>query len=486
MLSMPFLILVIVFVVILFSIFTAALSRYRRCPSDQLLVIYGKTGRDADGLTRSAKCIHGGAAFVWPVIQDYEYIDLTPMTIEIDLKSALSRQNIRINVPSVFTVGISTEEGVMINAAVRLLGQGQDQIKSLASDIILGQLRQVIAMMDIEEINSDRDKFLANVTQNVEAELRKIGLKLINVNIKDISDESGYIDALGKKAAAQAVNQAKKEVAEQERDGEIGKANAERERRIKVSAANATAVQGENEARITIANSEADRREKQADAERRASAAEKIALAKALQEAYAAEKDAELKRAERERATKKADIVIPAEVNKERVQIEADAKAEQLRREAKGKGDATFLEMEGQAKGVFEILNKQAEGFKNVVEATGQNPQAAAMLMIVDKLPEIIKMQVEAIRNIKLDKVVVWDSGSGKNGETPMTAHFLAGLLKSLPPLKDILEIAGLNLPEFLGKEKQEPQVAASTAAEEKASQTPNEVHSGGTKAAKK
>jgi flotillin len=456
MLSMPFLVLVIGFVVVLFSILTAALSRYRRCPSDKLLVIYGKTGRDAEGLNRSAKCIHGGAAFVWPVIQDYEYLDLTPMTIDIDLRSALSSQNIRINVPSVFTVGISTEEGVMINAAVRLLGQGHDQIKSLSSDIIFGQLRQVIATMDIEEINVDRDKFLSNVIQNVEAELRKIGLKLINVNVKDISDESGYIEALGKKAAAQAVNQAKREVAEQERDGEIGKANAERERRIQVSAANADAVKGENDAKIVVANTDSNRREKEAEAERRASAAEKIAKAKALEQSYSAEKEAEMKRAERERATQTADLVIPAEVNKEKIQIEADAKAEQLRREAKGRGDATYQEMLGQARGIFEILNKQAEGFKMIVEAAGKDTQSAAMLMIVDKLPEIIKTQVEAISNIKMDKVVVWDTGAGNVDGTPTTANFLAGMMKSLPPLQDILNIGGMKLPDFLVNQQNE------------------------------
>lgn len=439
-------------VVIFFIIFATAISRYKRCPSDQVLVIYGKTGLGPDGTPRSANCIHGGAAFVWPLIQDYQFLDLTPMTIEIDLKSALSRQNIRVNIPSVFTVGISTEEGVMLNAAIRLLGMGQKEIQALVSEIIFGQLRQVIAMMDIEEINADREKFLANVTHNVEAELKKIGLKLINVNVRDISDESGYITALGQKAAAQAINQAKREVAEQERDGEIGKANAEREKRISVSAANATAVQGENEARVTIANSESYRREKEAEAERKASAAERIAKARALEEAYTAEKEAEIKRAEREKATKTADIVIPAEIAKERVQIEADARAEQLRREAKGKGDATYNEMQGQALGIFEILNKQAEGFSKIVAAAGKDPQAAALLMIVDKLPEIVRSQVEAIRNIKFDKVVVWDTGSGKGDGTPTTANFLAGMLKSLPALNEILNLGGMNLPELLGK----------------------------------
>lgn len=453
--EMPLLTMVTIIVIVLFSIFAAALSRYRRCPSDRILVIYGKIGVAQDGESRSARCIHGGASFVWPLIQDFQYLSLKPITIDIDLKSALSRQNIRINIPSVFTVGISTEEGIMVNAAIRLLGLIHNDIKNLASDIILGQLRQVIATMDIEEINADRDKFLSNVTQNVGIELRKIGLKLINVNVKDISDESGYIEALGQRAAAQAINQAKKEVAEQERDGEIGKTNAYREQRIQVAAANADAVNGENDAKVTIAKSDSNRREREAEAERKASAAEKIAVARALEESYTAEKEAEAKRAAREKATRVADIIIPAEVEKERVQIQADAKAEQLRREATGRGDATYQEMLGQANGIFEILNKQAEGFKRIVEAAGKDTKSAALLMIVDKLPEIIKSQVEAISNIKMDKVMVWDTGAGKGDGTPTTANFLAGMLKSLPALGDLLDMGGMNLPEYLGKAKE-------------------------------
>ena len=200
-------------IVLLIALLFFFVSRYRRCPSDKILVIYGKTGGG------SAKCLAGGAAFVWPVIQDYEYLDLTPISIDVDLQSALSKQNIRVNVPSRFTVAISNEPGVMNNAAERLLGKMTAEIRDIAKDIIFGQLRLVVAMMDIEEINADRDKFLSNVSSNVGAELRKIGLTLINVNVTDIQDESGYIEALGKEAAAKAINDAKKSVAEKNRDG---------------------------------------------------------------------------------------------------------------------------------------------------------------------------------------------------------------------------------------------------------------------------
>jgi flotillin len=464
--SQYFLILVVVIVVVFFVTFSSILKRYKRCPSDKVLVVYGRTGKAKDGTTRTAKCIHGGAAFIWPVIQDYQYLDLTPFSIEVNLTKALSKQNIRVDVPSRFTVGISTEQGVMTNAAERLLGLKLEVIQDLAKDIIFGQLRLVIATMDIEEINSDRDKFLANVSNNVEAELKKIGLKLINVNVTDIKDESGYIEALGKEAAAKAINDAKKSVAEKDRDGSIGEANAKRDERVQVSEANARAVEGENLAKIMVANSDADRREKEAEANRKAIAAEKVQSAKALEEAYQAEQEAELARSERERATRTADIVIPAEIDKQQVQIAAEAEAERTRRVAKGEADGILFELEARAKGINEILSKQADGFRKIVDAAGGDAQKAAMLMIADKLPEIVKTQVEAIKNLKIDKITVWDSMGGNN--SPTTANFLAGMLKSIPPLDELFRTAGLQLPNFLGEKiKQELAATKETAPEE-------------------
>ncbi|MBE0638356.1 MAG: flotillin family protein [Bacteroidales bacterium] len=450
---MPELLLVVIFVVIIFVTILALFSRYKRCPSDKILVIYGKTGKTLSGATRSARTIHGGAAFIWPVIQNYAFLDLTPISLEVNLTAALSRQNIRIDVPSRFTVGISTEPGIMTNAAERLLGLPLSHIQELAKDIIFGQLRLVVATMDIEEINTDRDKFLANVSQNVEAELQKIGLKLINVNVTDIRDESEYIEALGKEAAAKAINDAKKTVAEKNRDGSVGEANAKQDERIKVADANAKAVEGENLAKIAIANSNALRREKEAEAERLAVAAEKVQLAKALAEAYDAEKKAEDVRASREKSTKTADIVVPAEIDKMKVEIDAEAKAEQIRRIAKGEADALFMKKQAEGKGIYEVLTKQAEGFSRLVEAAQQNSRDAVLLMIADKLPEIVKTQVEAIKNLKIDKITVWDSNSSE-GATPTTANFLSGMLKSIPPLDDIFKMAGMELPEYLKGKK--------------------------------
>ncbi|MFL2478158.1 MAG: flotillin family protein [Verrucomicrobiales bacterium] len=305
------LILVVSLVVIFLGMMIFFFSRYQKCPSDKILVIYGKTKSG-----NSSKCLHGGASFVWPVIQAFEYLDLTPMQIEIPLDGALSKQNIRVNTPSSFTVGISTEPGVTANAAERLLGQPLSAIETLASDIIFGQMRVVIATMDIEAINADRDQLIERITQGVEGELTKVGLSLINVNIKDITDDSGYLDALGKEAASRATNDAKIQVAQRDRDGNIGEADAQRDQRVQVSAAQATAVEGENLAKVKVAESDALRREREAEAERLASAAEKVKQAQALEEAYSSEQKAEQVRAQREKATQYANVVVPAEIEK--------------------------------------------------------------------------------------------------------------------------------------------------------------------------
>lgn len=515
-LEMSPIVILVVAAIVLFVTISAIVSRYKRCPSDKILVIYGRTGGT------SAKCVHGGGAFIWPVIQDYAFLDLKPLSIEANLTNALSRQNIRVDVPCRFTIAISTEADNMNTAAERLLGLSSEQIQELAKDILFGQLRLVIATMTIEEINSDRDKFLDNISKNVDSELKKIGLKLINVNVTDIKDESGYIEALGKEAAAKAINEAKVSVAEQEKIGEtgkaladrekdtqiaethrdrdvkiaitqkdreisiaaaakdesIGKAEAERDTRVKTSEANAIAIQGENEARIAIAQSEAARREKEAEALRIALASEKVQQAKALEESYLAEQKAETARAERERSTQNANIVIPAEIAKKRAIIDAEAEAERIRLQAKGEADAIFARMEAEAKGLYEILTKQAEGYKDVVQAAGGDPTKAFQLLLIEKLPELVKTQVEAVKNIKIDKITVWDSGANGDNGNNSTANFVSGMMKTVPPLNDLFNMAGLNLPTYLkGAEPQnleKDQTVNSPKSELKVKKSPN------------
>jgi flotillin len=447
------------FIVLVFSSFIFVAARYRRCPSDQILVIYGKVAQG-----QSSKCMHGGGAFVWPLIQDYTYLSLTPMTISIPLQNALSLQNIRINVPSTFTVGISTDPVIMKNAAERLLGLKPKAIEDMAKEIIFGQLRLTVASLTIEQINQDRESFLESIRKNVEPELNKIGLYLINVNVTDITDESDYIESIGKKAASEAINIAKVDVAEQNKMGAIGESSAHREqtikvaentaeavkgqkhaeadRRIYVQGKESEAVQGENTAKADIADSEATLAVKQAAAHQRAEVAKRQAAVEIQKAQYLAEQE-----------RLKAEEVVREEVEKKKIEIAAEAEAERIRREARGEADGILARYEAEAKGLRQVLNSKAEGYEAMVHSCGGDPRAAATLLLIEKIEEIVSKQVEAIKNLKIDKVTVWDSASG-SGKGSSTANFLSSLMKSLPPLHDIAGMAGIELPEYLGQAK--------------------------------
>ena len=432
-------------------------NQYKRCPSNKVIVVYGKTGG-----TSTAKCVHGGGTFIIPLIQDYGVLSLEPMTTDIDLKGALSKGNIRVAVPSTFTFGISTKENIMINAAERLLGLTKVDIITQASDIILGQLRLAIATLTIEEINQDREKFLEQINANVNTELNKIGLEIINVNIKDITDESGYIDAIGKKAAAEAINKAKVEVAQQEKLGavgeaeankekevqvaeqtaqtEIGKTNADKEQRIKTASLEAEAVDGENIAKANIADSNANLAVKQADALKLG----EVAKANAERDVLIAQKEMEEARLKKEELARQ-------EVEKLKIQVEADAEAERLRRIANGEADAIKAKYFAEAEGVRAVLEAKAKGYDQLVKISNNKPEIATSFLMIEKIEDIVGKQVEAIKNIKFDKITVWDGGAGsKDGST--TANFMRDLIKALPAMHDLAGQAGIELPQILGK----------------------------------
>ena len=467
------------FVILVVSTIMFLASRYKRCPSDRILVIYGKVGRD-----QSSNCIHGGGTFVWPLIQDFAFLNLTPMTISIPLENALSLQNIRINVPSTFTVGISTDAAIMNNAAERLLRLPPRDIEEMAKEIIFGQLRLTVASLTIEQINQDRESFLDSVRRNVEPELNKIGLYLINVNITDITDESTYIESIGRKAASEAINRAKVDVAEQDKIGAIGESEANREKSIRVAENVAASDKGQKQAeadrRIFVQQQEAQavKGEKEAEAGRRvfvneqeaeaiagenkakaniASAEAELAMkeAEALRRGEVAKREAQVEiqkaqyLAEQERLN--AQEVVQKEIEKRKIEISAEAEAERLRREASGQADAILAKYEAEAKGIRQVLDSKAAGYQSLVKSCNGDAKAASTLLMVEKIEDVVARQVEAIKNLKIDKITVWDSGSnGTSGNS--TANFLSGMIKASPPLQDVAQMAGVELPEYLGK----------------------------------
>ena len=441
-------------------------QRYKRCPPDQIMVIYGRTERTADGRPKPSKTLHGGASLVWPLIQDYAYISLKPMTINIDLRGALSLQNIRINVPSTFTIGVSTEPSIMANAAERLLGFRVEDIEEMAKEIIFGQLRLTVATLTIEQINQDRDSFLELIQKNVGQEMRKVGLYLINVNIADITDESDYIESIGKKAASTAVEQARVDVANAQRDGAIGQAEADRTREIQVAQntaeaekgrkaaqadqrvyveqQEAMAVGGENAAQAEIAKANADLAEAEASAKQRADVATANAEAEIAKAKY-----------EEEEQTLRASEIARETIAKQQVEIAAEAEAERQRRIARGEADAILAKYEAEAEGVQKVLEAKAHGYSNLVSSASGDPKAAATLLMVEKIEAMVSAQTEAIRNLKIDKITVWDSGNDKDGNSA-TSNFVSSLVQSLPPIHDVAKMSGVELPDYLGSMTEE------------------------------
>ena len=436
--------------VVFISVIWALSSRYQRCPANRILVIYGKTGKGA------AKCIHGGAAFVWPLFQAYAWLELEPFVVPIDLNNALSQENIRVTVPTTVTVAVSTEEGIMQNAAVRLLGQGIEEVKAQAQSVILGQMRQVMATMRIEEINRDRQAFMTKVNESLSVELEKIGLSVINVNIKDIEDDSGYIKALGRKAAAEAVNQALVDVAEQEKNGTIGVAERQRDHKRAVAAANAAAAAAvavaeavgiEAQASASVANSQATRKV----AEEEARAKGQVALVQADGSIRVAEQDAQRQaedaRSLREQARLNAEVVVFAEAEKQKAILEAEALRQKSVLIAKGEAEGILARMQAEAQGVRSQLDSKAQGYKALVEACKSDTQLTAALLLIEKLTDLTQIQAEEVRNLPIEKVIVWDGG-GEGGLADLGKRFMG----VLPPMHELARIAGLELPEFLGR----------------------------------
>jgi flotillin len=449
------------FVAVVMGTIYIATSRYKLAPSDKILVVYGnvKTGG-------AAACYHGGGRIVWPLIQHYAYLDLKPMTILINLEHALSSQNIRVTVPSTFTIGISTEPSIMSNAAERLLGLNQPDIEDMAKEIIFGQLRLTVASLSIEAINSDREAFLRDVSLNVDTELHKIGLYLINVNIIDITDESDYIKSIGVAAATEAIAKADIARSTAERDGRIGVSNQEMEmrtqvanndaeavkgekdaetmKRIYINQQEALAVEGENVSAASIAHYNADLAEKEAEALQRSEVAKRMAQVNIQKAQY-----------EMEGERLRAEEIAREEIAKEQIEIAASAEASRERLIAQGQADAILARYNAEAAGQQAVLEAKAAGYALLVKSAGGDPKAAATLLMVEKIEALVARQTEAISNLKIDKITVWDSGNG--GESGgSTANFISSLIKSLPPVHDVAAMAGVDLPDYLGTVKDE------------------------------
>ena len=496
------LIMAAILVAVILLTFIGILSRYRKCKSDEVLVVYGKTGGDK----KSAKLYHGGAAFVWPIIQGYEFLSMKPMQIECKLTGALSAQNIRVDVPTTITVAISTDPEVMQNAAERMLGLTMDDKQNLITDVVYGQMRMVIADMTIEELNSDRDKFLAKVKDNIDTELRKFGLYLMNINIsesKALNEAQANIEEQEKLGAIKIANQIKEretKVAETRKDQdiaiaetkklqEISVANADKDRISQVAIANAekesqvAKAEAEKNIRIEQANTEKESRVaelnsdmeiKQAEAAKKAAigrndAQKEVALSNAelavtqanadkqAGEAAAkseaavqtareiAQKEVEEAKARKVESSLKAEKIVPAEIARQEAILQANAIAEKITREAEARAKATLAQAEAEAKAIQLKLEAEAEGKKKSLLAEAEGFEAMVRAAESNPAIAIQYKMVDQWKEIAGEQVKAFEHMNLGNitvfdGGNGGTSNFLNTLVKTVAPSLGVLD----------------------------------------------
>lgn len=313
------------------------MSRYRKCASDEILVVFGKAGKkkvvnEKTGKTEEvilpSKIIHGGGTFVMPVIQDWAKMSLKPIQVE-----GVSSQMIKVRIPVTLTTGIGTDQVLMQNAASRFLTAKTSEISDQIKDILIGEVRSLMATMTIEEINADRIKFIGKAKENIETELNKVGFSIININNADISDDANYIKNLGQKAATKALAQAQADIAEEKKKGDIQIAETNKQREIAVADAEkereTTVAQTKQEQEVKVAEINQEKAIRLAEAEKNKQAG--IAEQKAEQEASIARANtqAESAKAESQRIANVAKSASEAASKKAAADAEANvAKAE--------------------------------------------------------------------------------------------------------------------------------------------------------------
>ena len=369
--------LIIAGVIVLLVILTiiGLLSRYRKCPSDQLLVVYGKvSGKSA------AKIYPGGGVFVWPVIQDYKVMSLKPFQISSEVVGPDSGM-IQTHVKVALTTAISQDPAIQQNAAARFLSANPEEITRQIKTILEGEVRLIIASMSIEDINSNRDAFKTKVKDSLGNELAKVGYDITNINIQEITDDADFIKNLGKKKETEARANAEADIADKEKDGAIRKANIKKEQEIQVATADkdreTTVSQTRQEQAVRVAEIEKEQETKIADTQR----AKEVQLAeiekdkqsgiadqKALEVAAVANAnaDAESKKAEAE-ARKVAAV---AEQKAKAESSKAESEANQRKAVATAEADAEATENEKEAEMQTRIAEANQKKEADIIRAT--------------------------------------------------------------------------------------------------------------------
>lgn len=472
---------------------------YRKCPNDVILVKYGLGGN---------KIITSNGTFILPIVQGCKKLNLKPMNIDIDLRedsNVVSNDKIRVVVEADATFAISSSPEERIIASHRLLSFNDNEICALAKEILTGQTRTIISEMEFEDLLQDRVLLMTKVSENAEKELSKLGLDLINYNIKMIKDMDGITEMLGKKASALATSDAQIAVAEQQRKSDVGvaEANAQRDiavteqdkiRQIQVSKTKAVITEETIKAELIQTNATQNKmaEEKRMESEsQKAQNLYRIETEKSInlkeldkekeiklqeeslkQEIADKSKETVKKQAEVALETQRAKEIVETKVYNEKLEIEkiTELKLKKLEADnqleiAKIKADAILIEARAEAdklKALAEAdaikvalpIEKKAEAEKKLLEVYGQS--GIMGLKLIEILPQLAKAQADAVANIDINSlnIIAGDGGSGStdgsNGAGNQIVGIVTDITRAIPAFKMANDIAkSINMPEL-------------------------------------
>lgn len=351
-------------------------------PPNRAAVITGRTRLLTDGEKVGYRSVVGNRTLRIPIIETVQHMNLETFPIEISVSNAFSKGNIPLNVEAIANVKIASDpEAVFHNAVERLLGKTEDEIRSLAKDTLMGNLRGVLATLTPEEVNEDRLGFAKALAEDAGEDLAALGYHLDVLKIQNVHDERGYLEAIGRKKAAEAV-----------RDAEIAEADAEADTRERQATARQRAEVMESQANIEIAEARNKLRVREAQLGQEAEIAERTAKVKAEEAEVEAQRELEARRVLREQERLRADVVEPANADKE----------------------AAFARAEAEAAPILERGKAQVEVLRRLYGEIEKGGEQALAVFLAEKLPELMEISVDAVKGVDIDRVIVMDGGDGE------------------------------------------------------------------------
>ncbi len=385
----------------------------RICHPNELLVFSGRKRKLKDGTVVGYRVIKGGRGLKIPIIESVSRMPLTTIPIELELKGALCKGVIPIDIQAMANVKIAgSEEEGLSNALERFLGRNIDDISRIAKENLEGSLRGVLATLTPEEANSKRLEFGEKVAQEARKDLRRLGLILDTFKIKHISDSEGYLDAIGRRKNAEVRRDAKIAEANAEVEARQVAAEAKKRGRIAEAEAEMSIIDAENRLQVRKANlaAEANR------AEARAKVATDIARVEEGQKL-------EERRVEMNKKKYEADVIVPAQADKQAKELKAIGEAARIVENGKAMAEAVKLMRQEWEKG------------------------DTRELFLIQQLPDILDKVTRVVsENLSVDKVTIVDSGDGHG--VPTYVRGVAGSIVAI--FEEIKNATGLDVPEIL------------------------------------